>query len=493
MTELLTQAGEQLDWTFGLISAVSNKYISQEAFGFQMNAGGNSLKKKQTLTLVANGDGTVCIRTHLNRFFKGDVNGVFTGDAEDGSDPETRWTIHPQANGAWAIRSVYGFYLRGTENNLWCFQKDLYEDSLWKVHLAMHPQVNLKNVMRKRYAHLKDGVMQVNEDIPWGADSLVTFVYFFEEGKYGFMAPNGQYLSFDGTLVDAPTEDCMFLLGFHDDMISLRDNNGRYLSCVGASATMRTNKQTISKDELFVMEDSEPQFTITNYRGGYLSTRQTQQVSCNVNLDGVSDSEYFQFEIARTGQWAVKNNQELYWGVLDDFQIHCRDEIPSTESFFEVEWLGNVVRFKCTLNGMYVGTKPNGQTIANFEASSPEAQFTATLINRPQLVLRGTYGFVAIKGPSMKIECNKATPEVFRLECIDGAYCVQGPNDLYWAVDGDGGITCNSPEPENFYLEFVEHSRMMIKCANGKYLQGEQNGGFKASGTQVTKNTLWEF
>ena len=42
---------------------VYNRYISQEAFGFQMNASGNSLKKKQTLTLVANGDGTVCIRT----------------------------------------------------------------------------------------------------------------------------------------------------------------------------------------------------------------------------------------------------------------------------------------------------------------------------------------------------------------------------------------------------------------------------------------------
>eukprot|EP00912_Choanoflagellata_sp_UC4_P000233 UC4_evm1s146 len=301
MTDLLTQAGEQLDWTFGLISCVTNRYISQEAFGFQMNASGNSLKKKQTLTLVANGDGTVCIRTHLNRYFKGDVNGVFTGDAEDVNDPETRWTIHPQANGAWAIRSVYGFYLRGTENNLW------------------------------------DGVLQVNEDIPWGSDALITFVYFFEEGKYGFMAPNGYYLSFDGSLVAAPTEDCMFLLGFHDDMISLRDNNGRYLSCVGASATMRTNKQTISKDELFVMEDSEPQFTLTNYRGQYLSTRQTQQVACNPNADDVTDSEFFQFEIARTGQWAVKNNQELYWGVLDDFQIHCRDEIPSTESFFEVE------------------------------------------------------------------------------------------------------------------------------------------------------------
>ena len=108
-------------------------------------------------------------------------------------------------------------------------------------------------------------------------------------------------------------------------------------------------------------------------------------------------------------------------------------------------------------------------------------------------MLRGTYGFVAVKGPSMKIECNKATPEVFTLEASEGAYYIQGPNDLYWAVDGDGGITCNSPEPENFYLEFVEHTRLMIKCANGKYLQGEQNGGFKASGTQVTKNTLWEY
>lgn len=500
-------AGQALEWKFGLISA-AGRYLTQETFGFALNANGPSLKKKQTFTLQADGEGYVYLKTHLGRYIYGTESGEVRADAEydendQGTLDQIRWLVEPQANGKWALKNQYGFYLRGTGENLWAFQDQLYEDSLWTVHLAMHPQVNVKNVMRKRYVHLSEGELQCNEDVPWGEDALLTFVFFPEDGKYGFIAANGQYLSKNGGLVEVQgtaggadtsvPSDCRFQIGFHDDQISLRDDSGRYLSAVGNKAQLRTNKQTISKDELFVMEDSEPQFSVFSAsKGKFVSSRTGEELTANQSEP--TDAELYQLEIhPATGTWCFKTNKEKYWSVLDDATVQSADSRPDgADNFFQVEWMGDITKVK-SQNGAYLGCVPNGQLCAKFDSEAKEASFIFTLINRPQLVLKGAYGFVAAKGPTMKQECNKSTPDIFELRSENGAYSIMAENGQYWAVDGDGGITANSPEPEAFFLEFVQHSRMMIKCSNGRYLQGEQNGGFKAIGTSANQYTLWEF
>lgn len=46
-----------LSWSLGLRSAASGKYLTQESFGFAVNANGKTLKKKQTFYLEVGADG----------------------------------------------------------------------------------------------------------------------------------------------------------------------------------------------------------------------------------------------------------------------------------------------------------------------------------------------------------------------------------------------------------------------------------------------------
>lgn len=481
--------GRTLDWTFGLRGA-DGRYLTQEMFGFAINANGPRLKKKQIFTLEQAGDGNVYIKTHLGRYLYGLADGKFLGDAEERT-PDCALQIDPQPDGTWAIKTSHGYYLNGTGENLSAFVKDLPANGTgnWVVHLAMHPQINLMNVMRKRYVHLEDGELHCNEDIPWGQDALLTFV-FFDDGRYGFIACNGMYLNTTGRLQSVPDDDCKFQLGFHDHQLSFRDQHGRYLSAMGGKGILKGNKQKIGKDQLFTLQDSEPQFVFKNDKGKYVSVRQSQQVKADQATE--TDAERFQLEFNTSSKlWSVKNFKELYWGETGG-QIHARDNGREAKHWFEVEWLGNRVRFRAA-NGRYIMCKATGQLSASSDGSDDSAYFTPAIINRPQLVLRGPFGFVATKGGSLIQECNKSNPEVLSLVPLDGAYGIQGANGMFWKINADNKVTADGDEPELFTLEFVAYTHFLIRAVNGSYLKGEQNGSFTATGTSASANTLWEY
>jgi hypothetical protein len=66
--------------------------------------------------------------------------------------------------------------------------------------------------------------------------------------------------------------------------------------------------------------------------------------------------------------------------------------------------------------------------------------------------------------------------DAFLLTCVDGAYNLSYQGK-YWTVDRDG-VAVTSATPVNFFFEFVERSKFLIKHADsGKYLEGEQAGG----------------
>lgn len=46
--------------------------------------------------------------------------------------------------------------------------------------------------------------------------------------------------------------------------------------------------------------------------------------------------------------------------------------------------------------------------------------------------------------------------------------------------------------PVDFFLEFQPDSKVMVKCDDGSYAEGEQNGGIKNTGASANLNTLWE-
>ena len=105
---------------------------------------------------------------------------------------------------------------------------DVPADGRWVVHLAMHPQINLYNTMRKRFVHLDSNELRCTEDIPWGEDALLTLEFYDEhtEGRYGIRACDGRYLDASGSLKASPSASCQFLIGFHDDQISLCSDDG---------------------------------------------------------------------------------------------------------------------------------------------------------------------------------------------------------------------------------------------------------------------------
>jgi hypothetical protein len=94
-------------------------------------------------------------------------------------------------------------------------------------------------------------------------------------------------------------------------------------------------------------------------------------------------------------------------------------------------------------NGKYITVRSNGGLVANGNGSDPTSLFTLEIINRPELILRGQFGFVGKKGKSNRVEVNKSTGSVFQLRSQDGNYTIgyiddEDGSQLYWALDRDG-------------------------------------------------------
>lgn len=485
--------GSTLEWSMGFRSRATGKYLTQETFGYSLNCQSTSLKKKQIFYLLP-AEGGVYIKTHLGRYLYGLADGTWKGDLE-APNADAVWTIEPQPDGTWALKTRHGFYANVKGETLSAFTKELPKDNSgeWVVHLAMHPQINLLNVMRKRFVAYRSGELQAVEDVPWGEDALLTFVFFEDHpcGRYGLMAYTGEYLTASGKLSSAANRDAQFLLGFHDDCISLRDENGNYISCVGAQGTLKAAKNKVTKDELFQLTDSEPQFVIVDSRGKQVSIRSGVEVKAD--QPDVTDRERFQLELdpSGSGKVAFKANNNLYFSVTGDGTVTATSKAKGPNEYFNVQWLGNRVKLIGS-NGKFVSVRSNGGLVASGNGSEPTTVFTLTLINRPELVLRGQYGFVGMKGASGRVEVNRSHPDAFRLLSNDGAYQLNFEGK-YWTVDRDG-VAAISTNPVDFYFEFVERSKFLIKHAEtGKYLEGEQAGGFRATGTDANVNTLWEF
>jgi hypothetical protein len=100
------------------------------------------------------------------------------------------------------------------------------------------------------------------------------------------------------------------------------------------------------------------------------------------------------------------------------------------EGLFVLEWTTEGYITVKASNGRYVGAKMNGSLCADTNAVSEKCKFFITLTNRPLLVLKCEFGFVGFKtATNPRIECNKATYDMFHLEHTGGessVYYIQG-------------------------------------------------------------------
>lgn len=258
---------ETYNWSIGLLNQ-HDKYLTLEKFGSStLNVDGTSLRKKQTWILEQEGD-VIYFKSHLSSYLSADAKGNVSCKATE-KEKDTKFTIETQANGKWALKSAYNEYLWGSGDQLKC---DAKTKELWTVQLAIHPQINLKSTFRKRYAHLEDDRIRVNELIPWGADAMITLNFI--DGKYALAASNNKFLVGDGSLSEEATADCLFSIEFHKNEVAFKGKDGKFLAVVGPGDLQIGKKTAAGKDELFQMEDSHPQCSFIGHNDRRVSVKQ---------------------------------------------------------------------------------------------------------------------------------------------------------------------------------------------------------------------------
>lgn len=483
-----------LKWTLGLLNS-ANRYLTAETFQCKVTANGTTMKQKQIWTLLRHGSG-IALQSHAGKFLSIDKDGNVNAAGEE-IGPDQTFTLETQDDGRVAIKSSYNRYLGGSGDSISGFFQTIDATNLFTIHLAMHPQINLFNVCRRTFCRLKDeSELVCDEEIPWGSDALI--ILEFHGGKYALRASNGMVLHRNGDLVAKVNDHTLFTIVFRDTHVAFKDREGKYLTAVGAMAKVQSRKGTIGKDELFVLMDSHPQLSLTAVANGKLvSIRDGLEVRANQAQETLSDSEIFQMEaVDRTDKsgnckWALRGNKKKYWsanpGITDD-----ADSIGD-KSQFVVEWLGPMIALKSATTGKYISVKTNGKMSAESAELTNDCKFVFDFINRPLLVLRGSYGFVGVKGGSGVLECNRSQYDIFHVECKNGVFHIKGSNGKYMSVDGDGNVTITSESPVDFIFELRVHTHVVIIAPNGKFLQGAQNGSFTAKGSAISSTTLWEY
>ncbi|CAG7836451.1 unnamed protein product [Allacma fusca] len=483
-------------WSVGIINS-KHKYLTAETFGFKINANGLYLKKKQTWLLEPSGDGdTICLRSHLDRYLAVDQYGNVTCDATE-KDKGSFFEIHVRnESGLWALRNVSrGYYLGAGPDVLTCTAKNPTDSELWSIHLGARPQVTIKSVGRKRYAHLAESgdEIYVDTNVPWGADTLFT-LEFRDSCNYALHTCNNKYLHRDGKLQDKCEKDCLFSIEYHHGQMALRDFRGLYLAPIGSKAVLKTRSHSVTKDELFILEDSLPQAAfIAALNSRYVSVK--QGVDVTANQDEISNHETFQLEFdATTKRWYIRTMQDKYWTLETAGGIQASAEKKSSNALFEMSWLQDgSLGFRAN-NGKYVGAKRSGHLYANCDVPDENSKFYFYLINRPILVLKCEQGYVGYKTSNMpRLECNKASYETIQVERDDkGIVHFKGQNGKYWAVAGDE-VVADSDIPHEFSIELIGPTKICIKTSHGQYLNAEKNGMFRVGDDSADNATKWEF
>lgn len=279
----------ELTCKVGLLNC-KDKYLTAESFG-KLNITGKALKPKQLWTLEhdRSDEKVIYLKSPLQEAMYVTTDKYGNVCLVDEKRDDTKFMVEygtGEYSGRWLFRNVCHGTLLGTgaADAVTCFKgcksggkHDAAPDAMecWTPQLYIHPQVNIRNVNRKRYAHLCDDQLQCSEIIPWGHDALIMLE--FVKGKYALRTSDNRYLKCDGSLSDDLSEESKYTLEIRsgkDAGLAFKDSEQRYLTCVGSTATMKSRNKTISKDELFIIEDSHPQVVFLSEAGKKVSVKQ---------------------------------------------------------------------------------------------------------------------------------------------------------------------------------------------------------------------------
>ena len=130
-----------------------------------------------------------------------------------------------------------------------------------------------------RYARLSDDKTEilVDESVPWGNDTLLTFEFCSGENKYAIHTGNNMYLNKDGKLAPEISPDCLYTIEYNNGYIAFKEQGGLYLSATGSKGVLKTlaTSSAVTSAEQFTLEDSLPQGSfMSRSNSRYVSTKQ---------------------------------------------------------------------------------------------------------------------------------------------------------------------------------------------------------------------------
>ena len=285
-------AGTEGGIVFGLMNQ-QGKYLTAEKFGNQINVTGTSLRSKQLWTFVPEGAESTkgYLQSPQKNFLETTKTGTVTCEAEE-KELSLLFDVTVAEDGRWAFKDSFGKFLAGNTERLYTTMDSKQADEyLWAIHIASHPQCNLRSVSRKRYVCSKNDQLCAKEDIPWGHDAVMTLE--FDKGKYSIRESTGRYLNGDtGDLETSVSPECQFSISLQDTEFAFKSNAGKYLTVHGPTGKLIANKKVISRDELFSLEESKAQVMLTASNGKTASIKQgNTRVNTLNNFSFVSHNE----------------------------------------------------------------------------------------------------------------------------------------------------------------------------------------------------------
>ena len=257
---------------FGLTN-YEGKYLTAEKFGNQINVTGISLRAKQMWIFEQESDSKGYLRSPQNNYLETNKHGDVICESDE-KNIKFVFEVVINEDGKWSFRDVFGKYLAGNVERLYTTREQkISNDALWAIHMAAHPQCNMKSVSRKQYVHLQENEFRANEDIPWGHDAVITVE--FREGKYALRDSTGRYLDgLTGELEKSCTKDCIFVLSVHENLFAFRASNKKYLTVYGPKGRLVASRGSVGKDEVFSLEESKAQCVLTASNNKKVSIRQ---------------------------------------------------------------------------------------------------------------------------------------------------------------------------------------------------------------------------
>lgn len=329
----------------------------------------------------------------------------------------------------------------------------------------------MRNAGSKRYLCLEGGELRINKDVAWGPEAVVTL----EEvhGQYAIRSCSHEYLDQSGRMVEEPSESSLFGLVIKGGRVAFQDVDGNFLSVGGPSNSLASRRDKISRDELFILEPSRPQVSLTSYCNDLKVAFHETRGDIVADGDMTDDAVYFQLESGENeGIWYIRTHQDKLWQVVErGSAIRAETDEESEAAQFQLEYVDDKAVIKSVKSGKYVTVKQNGHLQASADEPTEDSQFVLELVNRPAFVLQGPRGFVCQRDDSAALSCNNLTAEVFRVESRRGRYSLSTDDEKYWSLSDDGDhIEAESVVPVAFSLQFVSETQFRIQTTESTFL-----------------------